>query len=216
MRIANEFVHISTGKVRIYLDNETQRKYQRIMGGISWPSKKPGAVVVLAETVAAFRQSPNYYVLTVYESQNLDGLINSALGFENYYKTQSWYGNLHNLECTHYLQVRNQLASDQRQATLLLQSAWYLKPTGLISHHLNIFKMLLAPNAKRLFLENKKLAASLGELPSAEVAEAKDTDYPLLAATGFAVTMMVSQPFQLRENRRFKKAKTEYDLWRDL
>jgi hypothetical protein len=205
MRIKVEFMHISALRVKVYHDLlHLGRVYQRIIGGIYWPSNQPGAVVAVGETLSPFREEPAYYVLDIAEDTSLEGLITAALAVKADCQVQAFYGDNSDKAAVNFLTSRNLQARRNREASLWVMADWHLKADGLITYHLNSLQQLMNPATKRLYLENKRLTVAFSQMPT-EVHKAKAGDSPLLAALGFAVIAMTTQPFKITKSNKKKR-----------
>jgi len=194
-----------------YYQESTGRIFSRIIGGLAWPSHKPGAVVVMGEEMT-LRPPAQIFVLTVFHRDDLGDLIQKTLEFRNNFRVAEIYANVGNETSMRFLQLKNRASIDQRTGEVLHVSQAPHVEGGSISYHMNLIKSVLTPEKKMLQLGNNTLlSGAIAELQTNDVVNLKDSENPLMAAFGFAVVPLVENPFLLRKDRP-QHSITEYDV----
>ena len=191
-------------------DQETDRVYAKVIGGIGWPSSgQQGAVVVLGQELV-IRPPVPIFVLDVYQHSDLETLIAAALVRQNDFCVQDYYCDLTNESSIEFVTHRNRNASDKRNGVLRVQGASNIEK-GNLSFHLTVLRGALLPQTKTLYLEGE-LTSELSMLPASDVV--KVDDYPPITALCLSFIELSTNPFTLDSIlTRPRKAKVDYDLF---
>jgi len=193
----------------VYRDAVTNRFYQRIIGGIALPSDKPGHVVVIAEE-ASIR--PPYHIYFICESSGdtINKLFSKALDLQNDCGVDGFYGRLTD-QAQQYLINFNRQQHERQLKTLDLYPAPH-SDTGNIGYHLGLLVDALSATQKTLFLESSQhLPQALKQISLQDASGATDNEFPIVAALGYAVSILVENP-PVPDFLRNRKSKTSYDI----
>jgi len=166
------------------------RLYQRIVAGISAPSERPGAIVVLAEE-SFWRPPFQVHWLAEDEASTLDKLIEAAIELKADYRITDFYGRTNNEDTRRFLELYNRDQREKRMPTMEILSAPY-SDTGDIASHINLLRNALHPDKKTLHLAKSKiLPGALQEIPIDKLATATDREYPAVAALGYGAAALI-------------------------
>lgn len=193
-----------------YYREGDERFYKRIWAGIVPPSERPGALAICAEEIA-LRPPAHIFVVATAEESAEDGLLQRALDLKALYQVQGFYGRIKNADFYRYLSFWN---AERRQRNLktLEISAAPNSAEGNIGFHIGVLRSRLSPNSKSLHLgESKLLPAAFQELSMSDVATAKDTEFPILAALGYCVSAIDSYGADFERDQP-ESAEMEYDI----
>jgi hypothetical protein len=206
MRILKEK---NRSKNYVYRDQVNGRIYQRIVGGIALPSDKPGHVVVMGEE-ATIR--PPYHIYFICESSEdtINKLFSKALEFQTDCWGDGFYGRISD-QAKQYLVNFNRSQNERQLKTLELYSAPN-SSTGNIGYHVGLLVDALSATQKTLFLENSlHLPKALKQMSLQDASGATDSEYPIVASLGYAVSLLIENP-PIPDFLRNRKSKTNYDI----
>jgi hypothetical protein len=164
-----------------FLDNEEnmQRKYGRIMGGLCFPAHKPGFVVVAAEEFSldpVMRAFP-IHIIDEYSDTDMQGLLRKCLEYSNTHSVEYYVGDLDNKPAMDYL---SRFTRDLREHPVRISGG------ESFEFSLNITKDRLKGQTLHI-PEESSLKAALWEVPVSEVQAGNPYDYPKAAALGWVV-----------------------------
>ena len=174
---------------------DQKRTYRRVVGGIAWPGNLPGFAVILGEEIypAVGSKDHHLYVLAEVEEMDVYTLFKRSVELAAKYHASFFYGR-HDLAMINSLNLWNRNSLEKETAVLNFDRAPFSKD-GNISYHMNTLKNLLLPERKLLHLsdgiKSPKLPAFIQSLPPNVYAAATDIEYPVVAALGYAVTLLV-------------------------
>lgn len=205
MRIFKE----SNGSAQyVYRDQTNGRIYQRVVGGLALPSTQPGHVLVIAEEAAV---RPPYHIHFICESgeDTVNKLFSKALELQSDCWVDGFYGRISD-QANQYLTNFNRSQHERQLRTLQLYPAPQSN-TGNICYHIGILIDQLAATSKTLFLEDSKhLPAALKQMALQNASGATDSEYPIIASLGYAVSLLIeNQP--IPDFLRKRKSRTDYD-----
>lgn len=160
---------------------ELRNQSRAVYGGVAWPGKRPGFVVVLAIVRSQEPPSWEIYLLDEFESFNMRELIQYCGLMHSKYEPYMWVGDTTNDSAEEFMyEMRD-------------DSDFYLSETDLTEmepfypYILGKLKELLNPKHRRLYLKNSKLLNYLGEIEPGEDAELERGDFPALEALIYPV-----------------------------
>jgi hypothetical protein len=173
------------------------REFGRIVGGIGWPAgDKPGYAVIIGEKryPAVSTWVRHVYLLAeVVDELDATELFRKCSGLAVEYKARAVYGR-RDEPMMQFLHVLNREAYRKQKPELCWDEAAHSEE-GLIGFHLNIIKRALNPNSKTLHgIEEGRLAAYLGDCTPERVPTATESEFPALAALGYAVAELTIYP----------------------
>ena len=162
----------------------TGRRFRRIVGGMQWPGKKPGALVVIGEdlNIDAALDERKLRVLAEYENRNLSELIARCKELEGLMEVEKFYGDTTNLPMMKLMR--------RGEAAISLSKAPFVDdPDGWVAY-LSIIREKTSATKKILNFEKEGSAlpamlASLTGIPT----DLK-SDYPKIAALGYALSAL--------------------------
>ncbi len=180
-----------------YYDDTTDKMFQRIIAGVSWPGERPGFIAVIGEEVAEQppygehgRKQPDVYLIAECEEESTGELIKRCLELKQKCKVSTFYGYSKYDQNMHFLALLNKRGREENRKQLSIQTAPF-SDDDFISYHINVLLERLSVNNKSLHLtENSKLPGYLQELQGGDVHNAKAKDFPAVAALGFAVSAL--------------------------
>ena len=179
----------------------------RIIGGIAWPGEKPGFAVVVGEELFPAIGSKTYHchLFTTVEEQDKGRLIEKCAELAAYFKVIGFYGRYDKTNMR-YLDQWNRISRERRLPGFFVYNAPYSE-SGLIEYHINILQDRLRIGQKTLHgLENSKLPGCLNEIQPDMIPTATDSQFPAVAALGYAVSLLTEYPPRIEEDE-------EIDVW---
>jgi len=186
------------------------RLYQRVVAGFAAPSERPGTIVVLAEE-SFWRPLFQVHCLAEDEAPTLDKLIEAAIELKADYRITDFYGRTSNEDTRRFLELYNREQREKRMPTMEILSAPY-SDSGDIASHINILRNRLHPDKKSLHLgKSKILPGALQEIPIDKLATATDTEFPAVAALGYAVAALTEWEYIGSGQRKKSSYNTDYD-----
>jgi hypothetical protein len=204
-------VKLNPGGERVFHCEERGLFFQRIAGGIAWPSERPGFVCVVGEE-SFFRPPFQLHLLAEAEEQDTSELIRQCRALQAKWRVQDFYARLDET-ILRYLELTNQQAITHHGKPFQVLAAPY-SDDGSIGYHVQLLKDRLQPAQKSLHLGSEsKLPSAVLELPVDQVFKAIDEQYPALAALGYAVSALVVWP-PLDEDRP-ERTDDEYEIFGD-
>jgi hypothetical protein len=163
-------------------------KYRRIYGGISWPGKRPGFIVIVGE----LKQPRAHKFVLLDESEDFDvqELIKVAEALDFYFKPERWFTNTENKGAMRLVAEANATSDDTRIGSRQL----LLLPSRLRQLRSEVFTYLY-PRLKRMVGEGGSLDISRGPKVLGYMADPQEQDiqsitwgeYPSIEALAFCV-----------------------------
>ena len=168
-----------------FTHTELKKQCRAVYGGVAWPGKRPGFVVILAIICPQDSKDWEIYLLDEYESFNMRELIQQCGLMDTKYEPDMWVGDTTNDSAEEFMyEMRD-------------DSDFYLSETDLTEmepfypYVLGKLKELLNPKHRRLFLKNSKLLSYLGEIEPEEVAKLERGDFPALEALIYGTVELI-------------------------
>lgn len=169
-----------------HFPNSEDVKYKTIFGGMAWPGKRPGFIVIVGE----LRQPGAVKFVLLDEAEDFDAqvLIKAAAGFDLFYRPERWYTDGENQAALRLVQEVN--STDRTVGSRRLR----LVPSQLRGLKDQVFTYLY-PRLKRMMGEGGSLDISRGAKILGYMAAPQDSDitqvtwgdYPAIEALAFAV-----------------------------
>ena len=132
------------------------------------------------------------------------------LEFQSDCWVDGFYGHITD-QAKQYLVNFNRQQHERQLKTLELYSAPN-SGTGNIGYHVGLLVDALSPTEKTLFLENSQhLPQALKQMSLQDASEATDSDYPIVAALGYAVSLLIENP-PIPDFLRQKNYRQDYDI----
>jgi hypothetical protein len=171
------------------LDEETEREFERVVGGYAWPSAvKPGFAVVIGED----RQEDELYkkrhwrILAETENQSPKKLIKRCAELNSFYSVEAWYGDTENRAMMEFLY-------DSRHRFHLIDAPFLDEPNVFEKNLLLIMEVVSSGNKTLHFGKESNLRSILNELTTEDMLNSPKTafqKYPQIAALGFVVSAL--------------------------
>ena len=188
-----EVAHPFNKGKKYFEDEESKAKYRRIVSGFAWPGGKPGVIVVVAEDLNEdlSLNVHNLRVLAEAEDSNVEELLRKCVEFRKHYRVEGFYGDANNKPMMSFLRQFNENLSQKDVQSLWLQNAPFVDDIKAFEFYVHTIKNHLNPDKKTLhFFEGSRLSGYLMELPPEEVKSAGVSDYPSIAALGYAISYL--------------------------
>ena len=195
---------------------EEDVKYGRIYGGVGWPGKRPGFVVMvgeLAELAPGLGRYP-LLILNEYEADSMIDLVKKCTGFDSYYKPETWLGDSEKTAGREFIfEVNKEFRSPHRRDFRLTHSLLLNMP-DFFTYLYNALRRLLDKEKKILTLGAKsRLRADLSMIQPEDIESIKLGQFPSIEALGFAALALEKSQFRDFDNRpRQMVADSDYDI----
>jgi hypothetical protein len=165
-----------------YHDDRTGRNYRRIYGGLSWPSVKAGAIVVLGESLLINENvgENSIWVVAEYESRDPAEIFVKCREFVTVMKVQEFFGDTYN---------RPMMSLKHKsKAGFNLEKAPFVDEALSHEAYLSIIRTKTSATHKVLNFDNSKaIREELTQLTSVPARNTFKTEYPYIAALGYAL-----------------------------
>jgi len=178
-------------------------EYRRIIGGIAWPAESAGFIVVIGED---YRKDPtlklrHYRLLDEYEGNDIPALIKKLYDFQSIYKVQNLYGDSNNEMMMKFIFKFNQ-SLGQRKKGVFVSEAPFIDDNHNFKYYAPQIKKMINRATKSLhFGAHSQLPGKLSSLTAIDVDKAKISDYPPIAALGYAVAGLNEPYFDYAQAR---------------
>ena len=169
-----------------YLINvKTEERFNRVVGGIAWPGKNPGFLVVIGEDHEKDQtlQNRHYRILAEYSSLSLNDLVRRGSEFSANFCAHPFYGD-----------EKERWAMEHMRKSgfyLNLTAAPFVDDPTAFKGYMHTIRELAHPTAKSLhFGSESHLPAHLAALTPDDMmttAKVAFEQYPAITALGFAV-----------------------------
>jgi hypothetical protein len=190
----------------LFLDKDKNRMYLRVVGGIAFPSHKPGHLVIIAEDLhpdPAFKKR-HLHLLAEHEHFDLTTLLRKATEYIGSIGFKNFYGELAT-DNQRFLTMFNADCRKKHHPGIHITSAPYTDNQS-IGFHVNLLHSLLQQNQKLLHLGDKsKTPSYLQEIQNENVTNAKNSEYPAVAALGYAAAALTIWHSPKHRTNKLKK-----------
>ena len=159
---------------------ELKNQSRTVCGGVAWPGKRPGFVVVLAIVYSDERKLWEIYLLDEFESPYMRELIRQCGLLHSKYEPYRWYGDTTNDSAGEFM-YEMRYDSDFR-----LYETDVIEMEPFFRHVLEKLQELRDSEHRRLFLKDSKVRNYMAEIEQDEVATLKRGEYPALEALVYA------------------------------
>jgi len=179
-----------------YAQVEPYFEYRRIIGGIAFPAESTGYIVVVGEDYHKdfTLKLRHFRLLDEYEGNDVQALIKKLYDFQNTYKVQNWYGDSNNEMMMKFISKFNR-SLGRRKKGIYVSEAAFVNDAHNFKYYAPQIKKLIGKGTKVLhFGANSQLPGKLSALTAIDVDKAKISNYPGIAALGYAVTGL-SEPY---------------------
>ncbi len=185
--------------------DELQKQCKAIYGGVAWPGKNPGFVVVVGMGKEKHFDSHDICLLDEFESNDIRELVRKCGTFDFKYHPTIWVGDNRQDAADRFIREMNQ--DFETKETSTKETSWFkspapekrplcLTPTQILemkqpyTYMLPELKRLLDKDRRQLFVKdsaslNYLTAFSPEEIPTLEI-----SDFPAIEALAFAVIEM--------------------------
>lgn len=178
-----------------YLDKETGRIYRRVHASMQWPGSRPGTVVVLGEDLemdAVLDEHP-IWLLAEYENRNPSDIVVRCQELKGLMQVESFFGDNSNRPMMALMR--------SGKANFSLSKAPFIDDPNALETYLAIIREKSSATHKVLnFGRNSVLPAKLANLTSIPTGYSLGTDFPHIAALGYALASLVLNPYETRIN----------------
>ena len=154
---------------------------------MAWPAaENAGFLVVVAESeneIARLKLRP-LWILTEFESEDVEKIAKRMYDLQNRYMIQSWYGDTDNLMMLHFIDRFNQKLSPKKTGLYIAEAA-FVGETHSLRIYAHQIKNKTAPEKKILtFGGNSVIPLRLNALSPDNEQKKKAEGYPAIAALG--------------------------------
>jgi hypothetical protein len=179
------------GEVTVFVNDENEREYRRMVGGLAWPhGEKPGYAIVVAEAYVEdpqLKDRPIWVIREIEESDILN-LLRYCQELHEPFKVQDWYGNTSDKAMMANFYHINR-GSAERNRFAFKTAPYANEPNGL-AFYMPIIKKHLAVNRKILhFGEGSKLPGILAQVGPGDMLK-NPAELPPIAALGYTLTYL--------------------------
>lgn len=186
--------------------------YKQIYGGVAWPGKNPGYVVVLGMGYEKHFDNYDLYLLDELESSDTRELVRQCGVLDFRYKPQKWIGDRRDDAADRFIHEMNDEFSKEISEDFLLLSGkrlFQLAPTHILemkqpfAYLFPQLKKLLDKDHRQLFLKNSKIISYFATIEPSHIPDITFGDFPAVEALAFAVIEM--RRFGGQSNSRIPK-----------
>jgi hypothetical protein len=173
-----------------FRDEESGRKYRRIVGGFAWPAVKPGFVVVVAEDLEKDTNLDIRHLRVLGETEDfsVQELLRKSVEFRERYKAKIFYGDTDNKPMMEVVRQANEVFRKKDISTLYPTRASFVDDPRGFQFYFHTIKAHLQADKKTLhFGEVSKMPGYLMELTPEDFSSLDAQDFPAIAALGYAV-----------------------------
>lgn len=196
LRLERKSNHYTGFKTKTWFRNkETEARYKRVVGGLAWPSIRPGFAVILAEDWDEDPHLKARHFRLLAEAE--EGEIQEILEWCRVMHVNSseahwcWYGERNNKPAMSFCSRMNRNLYEQGMLGVRIANAPYADDPRGFEFCVNILKEHLRPERKTLHLgEQSALPGYLMNLSSRDIIRASAQDYPAIAAAGYAMAAL--------------------------
>lgn len=174
-----------------FCDKNTGRLYRRIYAGIHWTGGNPGAVAVVAEELEkdATLDEHKLWVLAEYESRALSAILTRCQELRKSKEVEKFFGDTSN---------RPLMTLKRRSgAEFSLSKAPFVDEANSHKTYLSLIREKASATRRVLnFEEFSGLPSKLGQLNTIPSGDSFRSDYPQVAALGYALAALVVYSFK--------------------
>lgn len=176
------------GQPNYYFEEEgTGRKFRRIVGGMQWPGKNPGALVVVAEDLEPdpILDERKLQVLTEYENRNLSEVITRCGELKRFLSVEKFY-----TDTTDRAMMKVSLKY-RTEAQISLSNAPLIDEPTAYGTYLNLIREKI-----KVLNFGKGSALSAMLLSLIGIPSDLKSDYPKIVAFGYALAALMVYPYK--------------------
>ena len=156
-----------------------------IYGGVAWPGKRPGFIVIVGMVFDKHFDNRDVYLLDEFESKDVRELVRQCGILDLKYQPRKWVGNNLNNAADRFIQEMNSEHEDRRNFYVHLTPI--VEMDGPFSYILPRLKEFLNKDRKQLFLRNSMTSNYLGSIQEEEIHALEIGDFPAIEALASAV-----------------------------
>ncbi len=178
-----------------------KRVHRVVVGGVAWPSERPGYAVVVGVARSQYRDSYPVYLLDEFESFDLQELITQCGVLHCKYAPKQWIGDGRHEAAERLIWDMNDRFAkpadpyDDEASDSYYPSSdqFYPWPTPMLemqrpyAYFLPQLKTLLAQEGRQLFLKASRVVEHLSQVKPDEIAFMEYGAYPAIEALALAV-----------------------------
>ncbi|MFC1888953.1 hypothetical protein ACFL4G_04270 [Thermodesulfobacteriota bacterium] len=182
--------------ITFYQDKEANAEYRRIIGGLAWPGVKPGFAVVVGEDLEEDTELKVHHMRVLAEAEEFDigDLFSRCLTLRGEWKVGRWYGDPYNRPLMEIFRQLNKPLFERKEPRLYPVQAPHVDDPKSFEFCIQMIKKHLHPSRKALHFGESRIKSYLAEFPMEEFTSAGASDYPAIAALGYAVSALSIYP----------------------
>lgn len=181
------------GNAFLYLDKQADRLYRQVAGGLAWPQgAKAGFLIVVGEESRPELESGQrvLWVLAEQEAASLADIYRHYRELSEKYLLREWYGDPGNRAMMQlFRQQGREVQGEKLLPLVVLGAPYHDDPQGLTFYVQTVNELVKSSKKLLFFGEHSKLPGNFLNL-TPEDFQGKATDYPAIAALGYAVTAL--------------------------
>jgi hypothetical protein len=177
---------------------ELSNQCKAIIGGVSWPSKRPGFAVVVAMLYEKHFDSHDIYLLEEYEDYDIGEIVRRCAAMDERYKPAAWFGDNRNQAADRLMkemdeELQHPINYGLSSRSFCVSRTVMVEIEMLYPYILPKLKRLLQPERRMLFLKESKIVNHMQAIDESEIAELRAGEYPAVEALAFAVIELKRQ-----------------------
>jgi hypothetical protein len=182
------------------------RRY--IYGGLAWPGKRPGYVVLILMDSEEYLDGHKICLLAEYESFSTRDLVRQIGVLDDTFMPDRWIGDQRNDAADKFVkELCNDGDRDRRRSKLMFVYTSMLEMDNFYQYALDEIKRRLDSKRRMLYLKESIVKNYLSEIEAEEISDLKYGDYPAIEALTYAV-LTISKS-RIRERTQGKTPLTQ-------
>ncbi len=172
----------------IFRCSESQREYQRIVGGMMWPGKQPGFAIVLGQARWPNPQTkvPDLWICAEKQEASVQDLLAVCARWMKDYCCDKWYGHRDDFGMGRILCRFNET---RPRHPVQVIPAMGEEEQDELQFYVDLIRIAISSSKKVLQLHGSTLGEKMMEMDP-DYHKKDCTDYPAIAALGFALSAM--------------------------
>ena len=185
----------------IYEDTDTHYTYRRLVGGMAWPGKRPGAAVVLGEEAHQAPELDARRVRLLWEGEygDLTRMFQAVLLTRSTWEAHRWYGDPTEMGMMALWRDLNKGLDRSLYPALATQTQW----PASFSFYMHLIVKSLHPTRQILDIHTSSaLKGYMEAVQASELTTLGLDDFPALSALGFALEGIVMRRMSIRTAKK--------------
>ena len=201
--IKREVRRADFGSQEVFVDQDTGKEYQRIVGSLAWPHVgKPGFALVLGED---FEEESNFkdrhlWVLKEVEESDVADLLRRCQTLREVFQAKDWFGDIWNrpmMAVLHHLDKEIEIKN-----WFSVGAALYADDPRALGYYLPLIREHIGNRKILHFGKESKLAGYVAQAGPEALGQAP-AEYPPIAALGYALSyLVIHRPDPVSPERR--------------